>query len=44
MDHWISLREEGILVHLRLACAEMIGLLANASENLRIVSVRVRSS
>ena len=43
LDHWITLREEALLVHLRLACAEMIGVLTNASDNLRLVPVRVRS-
>ena len=31
LDHWITMREEAVLVHLRLACAEMIGLLNNIS-------------
>ena len=42
LDHWITLREEALLVHLRLACAEMINLLTNASDDLRFVPVRVR--
>jgi hypothetical protein len=42
LDHWISMREEAVLVHLRIACHEMIGLLINASDDLRFAEVRVR--
>ena len=42
LDHWISMREEAVLVHLRIACHEMIGLLSNASDDLRLVPVKVR--
>lgn len=42
LDHWITMREEAVLVHLRLACAEMIGLLMNASDDLRLVPVKIR--
>lgn len=42
LDHWISMREEAILVHLRIACHEMINLLINASDELRLAPVRVR--
>jgi hypothetical protein len=42
LDHWISMREEAVLVHLRIACHEMIGLLSNASDDLRLVPVEVR--
>ena len=42
LDHWITMREEAILVHLRIACHEMIGLLINASDDLRLAPVRVR--
>ena len=41
-DHWISMREEAILVHLRIACHEMIGLLINASDELRFAPVQLR--
>jgi hypothetical protein len=42
LDHWITMQEEAILVHLRLACCEMIGLLSNASDELRLVPVEIR--
>jgi len=42
LDHWITMREEAVLVHLRLACAEMIGLLNNASDDLRLVPIEIR--
>lgn len=42
LDHWISMREEAVLVHLRIACHEMIGLLINASDELRVAPVKIR--
>jgi hypothetical protein len=42
LDNWITMQEEAILVHLRLACCEMIGLLSNASDELRLVPVEIR--
>lgn len=41
LDHWISMKEEAVLVHLRIACHEMIGLLINASDEMRPVSVKI---
>ena len=41
LDHWISMREEAVLVHLRIACHEMIGLLINASDELRLAPVSI---
>jgi hypothetical protein len=42
LDNWITMREEAVLVHLRIACHEMIGLLINASDELRPAPVRIR--
>ena len=42
LDHWVTMQEEAVLVHLRLAFAEMIGLLTSASEELRLVPVPIR--
>lgn len=38
-DEWIAHREEAVVVHIRLACAELIALLTAASDELRLVSV-----
>lgn len=43
LDKWVSLYEEGILVRIRLICAEVIGLLTDATEELKLASVKVRS-
>jgi hypothetical protein len=42
LDKWISMREEAVLVHLRIACHEMIGLLINASDDLRLIPLKIR--
>jgi hypothetical protein len=42
LDRWVSLSEEAVLVHLRLICAEIIGILMNGSEDLRLAPVPVR--
>ena len=42
LDHWISMSEEAVLVHLRIACHEMIGLLISASDELRLAPVPIR--
>jgi hypothetical protein len=42
LDNWISMREEALLVHLRMACHEMIGLLMSASDELRLAPVKIR--
>ena len=42
LDRWISHSEEAVLVHLRLICAEIIGILTNSSEELRLAPVPIR--
>jgi hypothetical protein len=42
LDRWISHSEEAVLVHLRLICAEIIGILTYSSDDLRLVPVPVR--
>lgn len=42
LDRWISRSEEAVLVHLRLICAEIIGILTTSSEDLRLSPVPVR--
>lgn len=42
LDRWITMREEAILVHLRLAFCEMINLLTNATDELRLVPIEIR--
>lgn len=42
LDRWISLSEEAILVHLRLICAEIIGILTYSSDDLRLVPIPIR--
>lgn len=42
MDHWITLKEEAVLVHIRLICAEVIALLGNASDEMRLAPIPIR--
>jgi ParB-like chromosome segregation protein Spo0J len=42
LDRWVSLSEEAVLVHLRLICAEIIGILMIGSDDLRLAPVPVR--
>jgi hypothetical protein len=36
LDRWVTRSEEAALVHLRLICAEIIGIMTNASDDLRL--------
>ncbi|MCJ7824057.1 MAG: hypothetical protein MUP44_04105, partial [Anaerolineales bacterium] len=42
LDRWVSMHEEAVLVHLRLACAEMLSLLVDASDELRLQPIEIR--
>jgi len=42
LDRWISQNEEAVLVRLRLICAEIMSLLTDGSEDLRLAPVPVR--
>ncbi len=39
---WLSQQEEALLVRIRLICAEVIGLLTSANDDLRLVPVKAR--
>lgn len=39
---WISQQEEAVCVRIRLLCAEIIGLLTTASDELRLVPVPIQ--
>jgi hypothetical protein len=42
MDKWITRREEALLVHLRLICAQLIGLLTSELDENRLAPATVR--
>ena len=42
LDRWVSMHDEAILVRIRLICAELLGILTDAFDEMHLVRVGVR--